>query len=293
MAIKIQILGTGCAKCTTLAANAEAAAKAAGVECQIEKVTDLQQIMAIGVLVTPGLVIDGRVISSGKVLPVEEIVGHLKASSSPATAETACGCAGGACCVKPPEPKVETGCGCGCGSAAPSDRKAAMLRMVAFPLVILAVAGILWMKGSSAGPAATPANSGSSTPTALAAKPEAAQPLPKLVDLGAIGCKPCKIMDGVLEELRQAYPGKLTVEFINVRTEESKAEAYKITLIPTQIWLDASGKELYRHEGVISAVDIAAKFKELGIDLGTPAAAKAPATVPEAAAAGQAGETCK
>ena len=117
-----------------------------------------------------------------------------------------------------------------------------------------------------------PAAPAAAAPVATPAPAEKAKALPKLVDLGAIGCKPCKIMDGELATLRAAYPGKLDVEFINVRTDKEKAQAYKIRVIPTQIWIDAAGKELFRHEGVMSAKDITAKFKELGIDLGAPAA---------------------
>ena len=64
---ELKILGTGCAKCAKLAENAEAAAKAAGIEYTIEKVTDLAAIMAFGVMVTPALVVDGEVKVAGKV----------------------------------------------------------------------------------------------------------------------------------------------------------------------------------------------------------------------------------
>jgi len=70
---KIQILGTGCPKCMKLAANAEEAAKQAGIEFEIEKVTEINKIMSYGVMVTPVLVVDGQVKSAGKVLPPEEI----------------------------------------------------------------------------------------------------------------------------------------------------------------------------------------------------------------------------
>lgn len=70
---KIQILGTGCPKCRTLTANAEAAVKALGVEAQIEKVEKIPEIMRFGVMVTPALVVDGQVKSAGKVLSAEEI----------------------------------------------------------------------------------------------------------------------------------------------------------------------------------------------------------------------------
>ena len=71
--IKIQILGTGCPKCHRLAANAEAAAKAAGVPYVLEKVTDLTEILEFNVMMTPALVVDGKVRIAGKVPSPDEI----------------------------------------------------------------------------------------------------------------------------------------------------------------------------------------------------------------------------
>jgi small redox-active disulfide protein 2 len=70
---KIQILGTGCPKCKKLAENAEAAAKAAGVEFSLEKVTDINEIMKFGVMMTPALAVDGVVKTVGKVPSPDEI----------------------------------------------------------------------------------------------------------------------------------------------------------------------------------------------------------------------------
>ena len=70
---KIQILGTGCAKCKKLAEHAEHAAKELGIDYEIEKITDIKQIMDFGVVMTPGLVIDGVVETAGKVPSVEEV----------------------------------------------------------------------------------------------------------------------------------------------------------------------------------------------------------------------------
>ncbi len=70
---KIQILGTGCPKCKTLKANAEAAVKAAGVEATVEKFEQIADIMSFGVMMTPALVIDGQVKSVGKVLSADAI----------------------------------------------------------------------------------------------------------------------------------------------------------------------------------------------------------------------------
>ena len=74
---KIQILGTGCPKCKTLTANAETAARELGLECRVEKITDITEIMKFGVMMTPGLAVDGVVKSSGKLLSVPEIKKHL------------------------------------------------------------------------------------------------------------------------------------------------------------------------------------------------------------------------
>lgn len=76
----IKVLGSGCAKCARLYAAADAAAQALGIEHQIEKVTDLQQIMAFGVMSTPALVVDGQVKAAGRVPAEDEIKGWLSAS---------------------------------------------------------------------------------------------------------------------------------------------------------------------------------------------------------------------
>jgi small redox-active disulfide protein 2 len=70
---KIQILGTGCPKCKKLTENAESAAKELGVEYEIEKVTDINEIMKFGVMMTPALAVDGQVKSVGKVISPDEI----------------------------------------------------------------------------------------------------------------------------------------------------------------------------------------------------------------------------
>lgn len=75
----IKILGSGCKKCITLGENAKAAADAAGIPAVIEKVTDYGQIAAYGVMSTPALVIDEKLVSAGKVLSVSEVAEKLAA----------------------------------------------------------------------------------------------------------------------------------------------------------------------------------------------------------------------
>ena len=91
--------------------------------------------------------------------------------------------------------------------------------------------------------------------------------LPKLIDLGADKCIPCKMMAPILEGLKKEYAGKMEVQFIDVWKMPDAGKAYNIRLIPTQIFFDASGKERFRHEGFFGKEDILGKWKELGVDL--------------------------
>jgi small redox-active disulfide protein 2 len=70
----IQILGTGCPKCTAFAERVERAVAELGLDCDIEKVTDIKEIMEYGVMITPALAVDGEVKVSGKLPSVVEIM---------------------------------------------------------------------------------------------------------------------------------------------------------------------------------------------------------------------------
>lgn len=91
--------------------------------------------------------------------------------------------------------------------------------------------------------------------------------LPRIVDLGATECIPCKMMAPILDELKEEYKGKLVVEFIDVWENPDEKGKYRISSIPTQIFYDTSGKEFYRHIGFFPKEDILAKFEEQGIIL--------------------------
>ena len=104
-------------------------------------------------------------------------------------------------------------------------------------------------------------------PIATEASPAA---LPRLVDLGADKCIPCKMMAPILEELKTAYAGQFEVEFLDVWKNPDAGKPYGIRSIPTQIFIDAGGKELFRHEGFFPKEDILAKWRELGVELKTP-----------------------
>lgn len=133
-----------------------------------------------------------------------------------------------------------------------------MRRTVAYGLLILAaaVAGVTHSQAYAAPPAALP-------PAA-----EASRGIPKLVDLGRTFCIPCKKMAPILAGLKVEYAGRLDVEFIDVGENPDAALKYGVRLIPTQVFIDAAGKELFRHEGFMAREDILAKWKKLGVELG-------------------------
>jgi thioredoxin 1 len=97
--------------------------------------------------------------------------------------------------------------------------------------------------------------------------PPRAKQLPRLIDLGRKQCIPCKMMASVLDQLERDYAGILDVEFIDVGENPDAADKYNIRGIPTQIFYDASGKELFRHLGYISKEQILHIFKRMGVDL--------------------------
>lgn len=99
------------------------------------------------------------------------------------------------------------------------------------------------------------------------AKPAA---LPRLIDLGADKCIPCKLMAPILAELRKDYAGQLDVVFVDVWKNRDEGERYGIRAIPTQIFYDAAGQERFRHEGFMARKDIEAKWRELGVELKAP-----------------------
>lgn len=99
---------------------------------------------------------------------------------------------------------------------------------------------------------------------------EPAKQLPKLLDLGATKCVPCKMMVPVLDELAKDYKGQLDVQFIDVWKDQSAAKKYKVQSIPTQIFFDAKGKEVFRHVGYYPKEDILKAFKDHGIKFKEP-----------------------
>ncbi len=88
--------------------------------------------------------------------------------------------------------------------------------------------------------------------------------LPRLLDLGSQSCTPCQMMVPELDAVSREYAGVVNVEFIDVNVNPNAAQSYGIRLIPTQIFYDAEGNELFRHEGYMSREDMTTKLIEFG-----------------------------
>jgi len=138
----------------------------------------------------------------------------------------------------------------------------------AIVLVLAAVVAVVIAKKGASGPGSSGADSDRS--------------LPRLVDLGSTTCVPCKLMAPILEDLKKEYARRMQVDFIDVNVDADRAKPFAIKLIPTQVFLDRQGKELFRHEGFFSKSEILAKWKDLGVELASAPASPAapPVSVP-------------
>ena len=131
--------------------------------------------------------------------------------------------------------------------------------------VVVATAVVLKKERSAAtGDANAPSVTAVTNQTASGAV--ATAKLPKLIDLGAGKCIPCKMMKPILDELKRDYADRFVTEFIDVWENPDAGKPYSIEVIPTQIFFDATGKELFRHVGFYGKEDILGKWKELGVD---------------------------
>jgi thioredoxin 1 len=86
-----------------------------------------------------------------------------------------------------------------------------------------------------------------------------------MVDLGAGECIPCKMMAPILEKLKKQYDGRAAIVFIDVWEERSQSRRFGISAIPTQIFYDRDGREIYRHEGFLGEDAIVSMLKDLGV----------------------------
>ena len=135
--------------------------------------------------------------------------------------------------------------------------KQSVIRLVAV-LIIAGIGAAIYLLRPAANDAALQDHTPETT---------SAQALPRLLDLGADKCVPCKMMAPILEEMKIEFSEVFTVDFVDVWKNPDASEPYGLKIIPTQIFFDAQGKELFRHEGFLGREEILAKWNELGISI--------------------------
>ena len=86
-----------------------------------------------------------------------------------------------------------------------------------------------------------------------------------MVDLGADSCIPCKMMAPILKKMEKKYDGKAAIIFIDVWKRRDQAKRFGIKAIPTQVFFDKKGKEIYRHVGFMGEAAIVEQLKKMGV----------------------------
>jgi thioredoxin 1 len=90
--------------------------------------------------------------------------------------------------------------------------------------------------------------------------------LPRLVDLGATTCVPCRKMAPILADLKREYAGRADIVFIDVWENPDAGDSHRIRGIPTQVFFDARGQEVWRHEGFLGRPEIVARLRAMGVE---------------------------
>ncbi len=125
-----------------------------------------------------------------------------------------------------------------------------------FVSILVYMAGLLLQGCSSDEPGSSPPQTPRDVPV---------KGMVTMVDLGADACVPCKMMAPIITKLEKAYRGKAAIVFIDVWKDKEPAKRFGVRAIPTQIFFDKNGKEVYRHTGFMSETDIVSRLKKMGV----------------------------
>jgi len=140
-----------------------------------------------------------------------------------------------------------------------------ILKLLIILAIVFLIAGlIIFLEKDKVSVKNMPISSSEKATTPRDSSESLSKNLPVLIDLGRGTCIPCKMMLPILQELQEEYRGRAIIKIIDIRYEPEPARFYKIRLIPTQIFFDVSGKEVYRHEGFMDKSSIKQKLQEIG-----------------------------
>lgn len=137
-----------------------------------------------------------------------------------------------------------------------------VLAVAALSCLVLGGLALLWTRGVDFTAERAFAGSGSGTPVATG--PLAPGKKVTFLELGSVGCRPCEAMKPVMEAVRDKYGKQVEVTFLDVKKNPSIAREWRVVLIPTQVFLDADGKEVFRHEGFFALGDVEDVLRRMG-----------------------------
>jgi thioredoxin 1 len=138
-----------------------------------------------------------------------------------------------------------------------SLKNPAITKIIIVIIVAFAVLGVFLLKRST--------QNISSPPSLTTSVQNEKKNLPRVVDLGRGKCIPCKMMAPILEELKKEYEGRAIISVVDIGVYPAEARKYRIRVIPTQIFINSEGEEVFRHEGFMSKKDIIKKLHEMGV----------------------------
>lgn len=149
--------------------------------------------------------------------------------------------------------------------ATASSRRSAIVAaaLAALVALCLGISGCGGESGEESRSAEGEVATSDSVGVALSSDTDAAA-LPVLLDLGSTTCVPCRAMAPILEEMRETFEGQFDVRFTDVKKDAAAAQTHGIRIIPTQIFFDEHGNELFRHQGFFSREDMLSTWEELG-----------------------------
>lgn len=105
----------------------------------------------------------------------------------------------------------------------------------------------------------------SSSPLPEVSKPLAPGQKVTFLELGSVGCRPCEAMEPVMQTVRDKYGKRVEVTFHDVKKDPSIARKWRVVLIPTQIFLDPTGREVFRHEGFFALEEVEKVLQQMGL----------------------------
>ena len=154
-----------------------------------------------------------------------------------------------------------------------------MKKALIFIIPVLVIAGILWIVAGILQPdpvencppenlsfTGEAAATTSAREAAVSADTSIVTGIPRMLEIGSVGCRSCASMVPVMEALERDYAGKLSVEFYDIQSDTSLISRYNITSMPTHIFLDADGNEVARLEGCITMEEIEPVLARLDIE---------------------------